>query len=408
MAANVVIDLAGAGAVADAPVFQLRFNGHLSVVDGIADMMARGAPAELSISENGILVGRARPMVADRLWLSRLGDDVLSGAIALIEQTVARFEAGMLQPLIDHGEGAALATPGFLRHYVPSLARGLSARLVQKVFGGRKPFYWQVAYRVIDGPGVAESGALDGAPFTVLPDDGARFYADPFPFEHEGRHFVFVEEFPYATSRGVIAVAELEADGTFGRPRTVLEEPYHLSYPQILRHDGGIYMLPESSAANELVLYRAAQFPDRWVRDSVLIANANINDATLLQVDGQFWLFGTQRYDYGSASDKMVVYSAPDLRGPWKPHRLNPIAIDHSAARPGGLFIRRGDQLLLPVQDGSATYGGGLGLVTLERLDADAVIFSKPHPIGPGPAWNRAGIHTLNRVGSLEVVDSAG
>lgn len=405
---DLVIDLAGSVAFDGAPVLQLEFNGHACLVRGLAAMLADGAQPELNLLQDGAMVGLARPMIGDRVWLSRLGDDLMSGAIALIEQALARFEAGTLRPLVDVSQRSTREAPGFWRHYLPFLARGLTARLVHKLFAGRKPFYWQVAYRMIDGPGVAETGALDGPAFTVLPDDGARFYADPFPFEHQGRQFLFVEEFPYSTAKGVISVTELGSDGAFGRPHIVLEEPHHLSYPHIIEHEGEIYMLPEGSAAHELVLYRAVEFPDQWVRDTVLIANRDINDATLLKTGGQFWLIATERLCGGSASDKMVVYSAPDLRGPWLAHALNPIAIDHSAARPGGEFIRHGDQMLLPVQNGSSTYGGGLGLMALEHLDAGSVVFSRPRPIVGGPAWARSGIHTLNRAGRLEVVDSAG
>lgn len=297
---------------------------------------------------------------------------------------------------------------GFFRHYLPFVARGVGRRLVHKVWGWRKPIYWQVAYRLIEGPGIAETGALDGPAFTVLKDDGERFYADPFPFEHDGRHFLFVEEFPFATQKGVISVTELDEHGVCGPVRVVIEEKHHLSYPQILRSDGEIYLLPESSAGDELVLYRAVQFPDVWVRDTVLLAGCKINDATVVAQDGTFWMVGTDFNGHGSASDKMVVYSAPSLRGPWNAHALNPIAIDHSATRPGGAFIRQGDAMLLPVQNGSATYGGGLGLMRVERLDAGGVAFSPPRAVRPGPAWARAGIHTLNRVGRLETVDSAG
>ncbi|TIW90963.1 MAG: hypothetical protein E5V57_32935, partial [Mesorhizobium sp.] len=192
------------------------------------------------------------------------------------------------------------------------------------------------------------------------------FYADPFVLERDGRHYLFVEEFPYATGRGVISVAELGEDGTFGVPRVVLEEMHHLSYPQVFAQAGEIFMIPESGAARELVLYRAAQFPDRWVRDTVLMTDKDFNDATLLELDGRFWLLGTERFGYGSASDTMTVYSAPSLRGPWVAHALNPIAVDHSAARPGGAFIRQGDAVVLPVQNGSKAYGGGLGLMRLD------------------------------------------
>jgi hypothetical protein len=402
-----VIDLTGTAGAQTAPVLTLEFAGELNLSSGVDRMVASGQAAEITAHLDGVTVGRARPMIGDRVWLGRGSNDLLSGAISLIEQSIARFGAGRLVPIDDPASPARGPVPGLLRSYLPALASGLVRRAIRKARLGSRPFYWQVGYRLVDGPGVADTGRLDGAPFQTLPDDGKRFYADPFAFAYRGRHFVFVEEFPFATGKGVISVAELGADGQLETPRVVLEEPQHLSYPQVFEHDGEIYMIPESSAARELVLYRAAQFPERWVRDTVLVAGKQFNDATLLEQGGRFWLFGTQRCGGGSSSDTMAVYSAPSLHGPWTPHAMNPILIDQSAARPGGRFIEQDGKLLLPVQDGSEKYGGGLGLVQLTRLDDDDVVFSPPQVVGPGAAWERDGIHTLNRAGRLEVVDSS-
>lgn len=205
----------------------------------------------------------------------------------------------------------------------------------------------------------------------------------------------------------MISVAELGPDGRFGTPRVVLEEPRHLSYPQVFRREGAIFMIPESSGAKELALYRCERFPDVWRRDTVLLENTDINDATLLARDNGYWLVGTARMGQGSSSDTMVVYGASSLRGPWTPHRRNPIRIDRSAARPGGRFIDLGNgRFALPVQDGSVTYGGALGLMELVRIDDEDVVWGPVQPIVPGSAWPGRNIHTLNRAGSLEVVDS--
>ncbi|WP_245436979.1 glucosamine inositolphosphorylceramide transferase family protein [Mesorhizobium helmanticense] len=404
---DLIVDLTATAARRDTPVLTLEFCGHGAFPAGVAEMLASDRSPELAARLDGVAVARGRPMLSDRLWLSRSCNDLLAGAISLVAQSVARFFAGELVPIAD-SPAPIPRSRGFFRSYLPFFCKGLAERVVQKIRLGRRPFYWQVAYRLIDGPGVAETGQLDGTPFTVLADDGQRFYADPFVLERDGRHYLFVEEFPYATGRGVISVAELDDDGAFDVPRVVLEEAHHLSYPQVFAHAGEIFMIPESSAAREVVLYRAAQFPDRWVRDTVLIADRNFNDATLLESDGRFWLLGTEWFGHGSASDTMAVYSAPSLRGPWTAHQLNPIAVDHSATRPGGAFIRQGHALVLPVQNGSRAYGGGLGLMRLERLDDFDVRFTPPRPIEPGTAWARAGIHTLNRAGNVEVVDSAG
>jgi hypothetical protein len=399
------IDLSGQGGDGSSPMLGLAFNDRPDFADGLSQTLATGELPVVTTALAGETVGVARPMLSDRLWLTRAGNEILSGAIALIEQSVGRFFAGALAPV--EAPVAGRPASGFFRHYVPHLAGRVAERLGQKLTKGR-PFYWQTAFRISDGADIAATTCLDGTAFTTLEDDGQRFYADPFVVEYNGQTHLFVEEYPYATGRGVLSVATLGEDGRFGVPRVILEEPYHLSYPQVFGDGGAMYMLPESGGARRLVLYRAASFPDRWEVDTVLMDDLDINDATLLQRDGRFWLFGTERRGSGSASDTLVVFSAPELRGPWSPHRLNPIAIDRSAARPGGAFIERDGRTFLPLQDGQDSYGGGLGLAELLRLDDDAVVLGAPVPIRAGAAWARKGIHTLNRAAGVEVVDSAG
>lgn len=401
---DLVIDLAGAGD-SEGPTLRLAFNGQPDFADGLTLMLATGELPFITTSLEGKTVGMARPMLSDGLWLVRASNEMLAGAISLVEQSVARFFAGALTPVEAPPPSPPVA--GFLRHYLPHLARNLVARSGRKL-ARRRPFYWQTAFRRIDGAEIAATAAIEGAAFTTLGDDGQRFYADPFVIERGDQTYLFVEEYPYALGKGVISVATLGADGRFGVPRVVLEEPYHLSYPQVFARGDEMFMLPESGGARRLVLYRTVAFPDQWEVDSVLMSDIDINDATLLERHGRYWLFGTQRRGLGSASDTLMVFSAPALRGPWSPHKLNPIAIDRSAARPGGAFIERGGRTFLPVQDGQKSYGGGLGLAELLRLDDEAVVLAAPVPIRPGGAWARRGIHTLNRTARIEVVDSAG
>ena len=405
--ADLVIDLTGTMEPGDVPVLALSFSGQQRVTAGLALMIGSKELPEIVAWLDGVAVGRARPMIGDRVWLTDSASDLLAGAIGLIEQCVARFAAGLLTPL-----PGSIRLPrqrsgsDLLLRYLPNLVGGLLFRRFHRLTN--RPFYWQTAYRRLDGQGVAGDGALSGAPFALLPDDGKRFFADPFVIAHDGRTFLFVEEFPYKLARGVISVAELGADGRFGMPKQVLVEPHHLSYPQVFALNGDVWMIPETSSAREVVLYRAESFPDRWVRHATLIADREISDATLLERDGRFWLFGTERHSQGNASDTMVVFSADSLDGPWLPHPMNPVLIDRTAARPGGAFVAQGDRLFLPVQDGTRTYGGGLGLAELVELNQHSVRFAAPRPVRPGKAWDRRGIHTLNRGGGIEVIDSTG
>jgi hypothetical protein len=404
--ASTTIDTASPRAGADLTLdLSGERRGRMSIAfDGSADdrtlfaALAQGRLPELEIVLDGKSFDSALPMVDNRAFIATAAEDVLARAVTLTVRAVARYAAGErdgvpLQP--------APSAPSFLAAYLGSSLPRLGREIARR---SRYRFaHWRVGYRLIDGPGIAETDDI-GSAWQVLPDDGSHFYADPFAFEHEGKAWIFVEDYAHATGKAVISVSGLDADGIAQTPVPVLEAPHHLSYPQVFRSGADIFMLPEGSGSGKLTLYRAAHFPDRWEPVADLLSG-EISDATLLARDDGFWLFATDRDGGGSTSDTLVVFHAPALTGPWTPHRQNPILIDRRRARPGGAIIERHGRLLLPVQDGTLGYGGGLGLSEVEQLDADAVRLSTPHPINPAGDFPYPQIHTLNRAGRLEVID---
>lgn len=394
------LDLAGNAYPMDIPTLTLRFDGgafDLSAAIGVA--MGR-LPILEAVLDGKTVVGQAFPMI-DRHETASLGlDDVLARAVTLLASLTRAFAEGRLTPL---------GTPA-PAHDEADFARAYLLRSLPRL--GREAWrrarfhhaHWRVGYRFRNGDGVAESGQL-GTGWHILPDGGDRFYADPFPFHFQGRAYLFVEDYSHALGKAVISVVAFDNTGKPQAPQVVLEEPYHLSYPQVFARDGAVWMLPEASAGGRLVLYRAVDFPHRWTAEAVLL-QGEISDATLLEHGGKLWLFATHRDGYGSTSDTLVVFSAPALTGPWQPHARNPILIDRRRARPGGAFIREGSgRLFLPVQDGTLGYGGGLGLAELLALDNTAVSLSEPRAIQAEGDWPYPRIHTLNRSGPLEVID---
>ena len=383
------------------PTLRFMPNAAKSAIAEWATVVAAGALPDLTLYGNDVPISRAKPMIDNRAIFIRALDDVLARAVTLAVDGVRKALAGA---------DVAVVQPAPSEHSSSLLGNYLSShlsRLVQEAWRRRRyhQAHWRVAYRFNDGPGVAETGTLAGLPWTVLPDDSQRFYADPFPFEWEGQHYIFVEDYVHAVGKAVISVSVVDAPGVALRPVPVLEEAHHLSYPQVLCRDGEVWMLPEASAGREVVLYRCTRFPDRWERHAVLIDGKSLSDATLLEHDGCLWLFATDNSLGGSSSDTLVVYRADALAGPWEPHPQNPITIDRSAARPGGAMIRNGDKLTLPLQDGTLGYGGGLGLAEIVKLTRQEVVLGAPRPIETNGFWPYPQIHTLNRHGPLEVID---
>lgn len=282
----------------------------------------------------------------------------------------------------------------------------------------------------VAGSGLRE-GELDPADWRLLPDDGQRYYADPFLFERDGRVHLFVEELPHATNRGIISVTEIGADGrAAGTPRPVLDTGHHLSYPQVFSRDGEIWMLPEQHKSGSLILYRAVDFPDRWEVAATLV-HEPLHDATIFEHHGLVWIAATHEgplfepepgraaaVRWGSSWDSLVFFKAPSLLGPWSRHSSGPVLIDAASARSGGPVLTAGDGIKVrPVQDCVRGYGTALGFARIDRLDADGSLSGAYRQTLIGrlrfPARSAiAGPHTLSRLETgglrIEAIDAFG
>ena len=235
--------------------------------------------------------------------------------------------------------------------------------------------------------------------------DPSRFFADPFLLEHEGRTWLLAEELPYATNKGLVSVAEVTSEGTITPFRVVMDEDVHLSYPCVFKHQGEIFMTPETAEAGEIRLYRATQFPDKWALDSVLLKQIQATDPTIFWDGETFYLFTNVPVPNSSYDDELHLFYADELRGPWYPHPLNPIKSDVQSSRPAGhLYFDESGQLIRPAQDCSVRYGYAIRLnrvTTLSRTEYAEEEFEQI-----SPTWCRGkATHTINRTGRFEVRD---
>ncbi len=247
--------------------------------------------------------------------------------------------------------------------------------------------------------GVREAGPTDRlpdftrGPFRPIPDGGTGFLADPFPAARDGRRAVFVEEFPFASAKGVISVVDVAEDGAFSPPRVVLDEACHLSYPFLVEDDGVLYMIPETSGRRTVELWRCTAFPDRFEPVETLIAGVDLSDATVVQ-DGAGWvMFAASRARWCSSWDALELWRAPALAGPWTRVGDGPVLVDPRVARPAGTPFALDGRLVRPVQDCSFTYGGALGFAAVDRLGADfsQTVLARVRPSG------FAGMHSFAR-----------
>lgn len=337
-----------------------------------------------------------------------LGGGIASVAARLVTLLVARVGAMVA--------GRARPAPPVIAGYAPTGRRDV-ARLAAKAVAATvtRSLYrlacwaphWRVGWRLHDGPGIAETGDLSGPTFRVLADPGHRFYADPFPVVRDGRHWVFFEDLDHRIGKGVISAVPFDDVGPAGEAVVVLDEPWHLSYPYLIEHDGELWMIPESNTAGDVAIYRCTRFPDRWERVATLLDRLSLSDATVFEHGGRWWMLGTEHDGEGGWSDVLSIHSAPSLFGPWSAHPANPMLVDRDTARPAGAPFRRDGRLFRPVQDCRDGYGAALAIAEVTRLDDEAYTQVIHHRLTPGPRWPGRKFHTLNRAGRLEVIDGS-
>jgi hypothetical protein len=295
--------------------------------------------------------------------------------------------------------GRSRPTNGMTARFLWRVARGVLSRRLAGWLGEKQ---WFIAYRRIGGEASADG---DSARLTMITPPAGRFYADPFLFQHDGRRFIFFEDYDWSRRRAVICYVEIDADGRHRSPRVALSEDCHLSYPFVFEEGDAVYMLPETAGRRTVELYRAARFPDEWTLDRVLLRDVAATDATLLRHEGRLWLFVAVAVDGGRPVDELFLFSSESLRGEWEPHPMNPVVSDVRCARPAGRVFLQDGHLIRPAQDCSRSYGWRLVFNRVEALSPTEYREQPIRAIEPAPDSGNLRTHSYDSDGMYEVLD---
>ncbi len=407
---DLAVDFTGHAECKDATrILRPTFDGVAGETQAIGALLERRLPRLGLAGRDGRMKDFGVCAVEDPALLSRGLDSVFSRMASLLLAALCQAEGGgacaMLSAPGRPAAGASRATGGApAAFFVSSLAGKALARLHALLVRAPR---WAIAWRKGAPAPAAETLHIPVDAFTCLPDDGKRYYADPFVLVRGGIAHVFCEEVPFATNKGVISHFTIDEDGNASTPRAVLERPYHLSYPFVFEREGEVWMIPESSANRTVELYRAERFPDRWVKHATLFDDVLADDATLLEKDGRLWLFASIRDWQASSWDALGLFHAGSLTGPWRAHCANPVVLDPSSARPAGAVFKRNGELIRPAQDCALGYGRGLAFCRIDRLDEEGFaqsVLARAEPL----TRSAHGLHTYNRAGPFELIDLFG
>ena len=261
---------------------------------------------------------------------------------------------------------------------------------------------WGVSYQFVDD---WQSAVLWRSKEIKNPPN--HFIADPFVISRDGKHYIYVEDYDYATMKGVVTVYEVDRHG-YKDLGLVLEEDFHLSYPYLLEHKGELYMIPESEQKREIRMYRCTDFPLKWELHKVLMSDIASTDSTLFEHNGKWWMFtnvdsaGVEDHD----SELHIFHAdAPDSTD-WTPHAQNPVIFDSLFARMGGLLSDdAGHKYRVYQKQGFAVYGEAMGIAKIEQLDENKYRESIIVEIEPTFYKGLRGTHTYSYDDGLLAID---
>lgn len=232
----------------------------------------------------------------------------------------------------------------------------------------------------------------------------------PFLYAHEGRTFCFVEDdvFERKPRRGHITVLEITADAAIEIGQC-LEEPFHLAFPFVFTHNGGLYMCPESGEVAQIRVYRCTDFPLKWELCSIIMDGVYAVNNMLFQHQDRWWLLtNIDRSGTDDCCSELYLFSAKSpLDTDWKPHPGNPVRVDSDGGKNGGLIMENGRIFRLGQRHSYDVYGEGLIVFEIRELSESTYL---EQPVGEISASFRKGlrgIHHCSTNGTTTVVDHA-
>ena len=239
----------------------------------------------------------------------------------------------------------------------------------------------------------------------VLPASVSRWCADPILAEEQGKTWLFYEA--VELGHGHIEVAEVLPDCSLAEPTVLLKDGCHYSYPFVFHWNDFWYMIPESSAAKEIRLYRADSFPLRWSLQEILLQGRAV-DTTVYEQNGRLILLTF----LSNEKNERVTPAAYELELSQSRSGLRKLEwadYDELKVRGAGPVFSENGILYRPVQiNQEQQYGDSIAVYELQ--DSSSAHFEFPFcaltsPLGHNSETYFDGAHTYCRSSQYEAID---
>ena len=259
------------------------------------------------------------------------------------------------------------------------------------------------------GIGFAEISSLESLgleQFNIIKNRPNHYYADPFLIKHNKLTYCFAEDYDHVTCKGAIRAFQIEGKGYIDLG-LVLEEPFHISYPNVFEVDGGLYMLPETSANRTIQLYKCQDFPMVWQQHKILMKDISAADTNIFYHDGRWWMFtNIDTANIGDHQSELHIFYADQFDSEfWTPHPKNPVVTSSLQARNAGFTSSdKACYRVFQKQDFNF-YGRSIGIAKINLLDLNQYEEEVVTSIKANFIENIQGTHHLHRIEDMVALD---
>ena len=247
---------------------------------------------------------------------------------------------------------------------------------------------------------------LSGKPihFTKVrnPFSDEYWFADPFILDVTPEYiYVLAEAMPSTNHKGVIAKLTIERSSmTIINVEVILEEPWHLSFPNIMRKDGHIYVYPESAYGKKLYLYELTEDKNgkTALKRIQTLCDDVIWDTDITELFGESLLFTAHQDDFHldiyrwDVEQNRYIYSESIE------------SAEQNMRMAGSCFEHKGS-IIYPSQISTPyIYGKAVQLRQIS-LRNDKLELKEIRTITPPKGLLYRGLHTFNTDKGLTIVD---
>lgn len=227
--------------------------------------------------------------------------------------------------------------------------------------------------------------------------------ADPFLYVLDDCIYIFYEAMTFVSAKGEIRCRKLDSNFSEVADISVdfgVDITWHQSFPYLFFHEGKIYMIPESSEASCVSIFKSISFPHKWEKIKDIVSGRKLTDSHVVFNGGLFYLFSTD------LNDRLIIHSSDDIYGEWS--EINPeLNLGNIYSRAAGASFSAGEKIFCVTQESSSSnYGKSIYIKEMVSIDCQRIDEKVVNNLGRLDGVYKHGVHTINSNGEFVVIDA--